>query len=435
MCAVVLAGLIACLPVSGCGGGKGGTPPTQGNPASRKFVVWRDPGGGASPSVLAFKVPAKPAKGAAVTDPVYDTPIIRATDRSADKISDPGILNEYARIDPENANGTRALLRDTSGNWYLYSVPGYQRVREEDFRGNPDAEPRWDATNPDIVYFVEGATLWQRNVSTKTNTAVHNFTAQEPKCAFARNRYEGEPSSDCRYWAFRLEDASYNVLSVVTYDRQTNQILGRLTTFVGDFDWVGMDTSGKHCMIAYNYPDRGVAFDRALSKSVNLPVGIGHADFGVDSAGRDVLVYQNASTDYIAMADLDTGAETNLIAIPFAQNPDIGLHFACAADKPGWVMVSTYGLNTTALSWMDRSLFVVELKAQPIVWRIAQTQELRAADDDYFGEAFAAINRRGTRIWWGANWNATGSSARTLETYVADLPADWDSQVRSHAGP
>jgi len=435
LCAVALATLIACLLVFGYGGGKAGTPATQGNPVPRTYVVWRDPGGGASPSVLPFKVPAKPAKGSSVVDPVYDTPITRVTDRSADKISDPGILNEYARIDPENATGTRALLRASEGNWYLYSVPGYKRLAQIDFRGNPDSEPRWDVANPDTVYFVEGPTLWQRNVATGTDKAVHSFTAQEPKCAFARARYEGEPSRDCRYWAFRLEDESYKVLSVVTYDKQTDQILGRLTTFVGDFDWVGMDTSGSHCVIAYDYPNRGVAFNRGLSRSVKLPAGIGHSDFGVDSAGRDVLVYQNASTDYIAMADLDTGTETNLIAIPFAQNPDIGLHFACAIDKPGWVMVSTYGQNATALSWMDRLLFMVELKARPLVWRIAQTQELRAADDDYFGEAFAAINRRATRIWWGANWNAKGSGAHTLETYVADLPTDWDSQVRSQAAP
>jgi len=397
--------------------------------------VWRDSGGGAAPPVLAFNTPPRPARGSSVIDPVYDTPVTRVTDRSSDGIKSPGILNEYARIDPENCTGTRALLRDTDGSWYLYSVPGFRLIRREDFRGNPDAEPRWDSSDPDVVYFVEGSTLWKRNVATNTDTAVHNFAAEDPKCAIARCRYEGEPSKDCRYWAFRLEDADYKVLSVVTYDKQTDKILGRLTTFAGDFDWVGMDTSGSHCVIAYDYPNRAVAYNRALTQPVNLPTGIGHADFGVDSAGRDVLVYQNASTDYIAMADLDTGNETNLLAIPFADNPDIGLHFSCASDKPGWVLVSTYGRNATALSWMDRSLFMVELKARPIVWRIAQTQQLRAADDDYFGEAFAAINRSATRIWWGSNWNATGSAGRNLETYAAELPADWESQVRAAAGP
>ncbi|MGB9620128.1 MAG: hypothetical protein ACPL7K_06935, partial [Armatimonadota bacterium] len=292
--AIALMAWAACLPVSGCGG-KTGTPTPQNDAAPRKYVVWRDTGSGASPPVLAFSAPAKPARGSSVTDPVYDTLITRVTDRAADGIKDPGILNEYARIDPANCTGTRALLRDTSGNWYLYSVPGYRLIRKEDFRGNPDPEPRWDPTDPDIVYFVEGPTLWKRNVATQTNTALHNFTAEEPRCEIVRSRYEGEPSKDCRYWAFRLEDADYNVLSVVTYDKQADKVLGRLSTFAGDFDWVGMDASGTHCVIAYDYPTKAVAFDRSLKQSVSLPVGIGHADFGVDSAGRDVIVYQNAS--------------------------------------------------------------------------------------------------------------------------------------------
>ena len=116
--------------------------------------------------------------------------------------------------------------------------------------------------------------------------------------------------------------------------------------------------------------------------------------------------------------------------IPFGDNLDIGLHISGnGGSKPGWCLVSTYGHNARVKSWMDQSLFMVQLKAKPVVWRTAQTFQRQDASTDYFGEAFAAINRRASRIWWGANWNAAGAENRRYETYVACLPTDWEARV------
>jgi len=405
--------------------------------AAPQYVVWRYPGGEAKPPTLAFNTPAKPAKGGTVADPVYHTAIHRITDRATDGYASPAIVNEYARADPENADGTRAILRGVEGDWSLYDVATCQRLRTVDFRGNPDAEPRWHPTDPNVVFFVEGASLWQHNTSTADDTLVHDFSGEVAGCAFARTRFEGEPSTDCRYWCLRLEDADYELLRIVCYDRQTDSIVGRMTEITGDWDWVGMDMSGSHCILGSGDTTDAVAYDRSFQNPVPLPHGIGHADVALDAAGHDVLVYQNAATDWIAMASLETGVETNLLPIPFSDNTDIGLHFSGNCDgTPGWVLVSTYGQQATAQSWMDQSLFLLQLQPNPLVWRLAQTFTIQdpALEKDYFGEAFAAINRAGSRVWWGSNWNAAGPANHLYETCTAKLPAGWPDAVTAAAG-
>jgi hypothetical protein len=413
----------AALTFTTAGGGGGGD-----------LVVWRYPGGDAKPPTLAFETPARPAKGASVADPVYHTPVTRVTDRATDGYASDAIMNEYSRVDPENPSGTYALLRGTDGVWYLYSVATWGLVRVVDFRGNPDPEPRWHPTDPDLVFFVEGLGFWQYRVSTNTSTLLHDFTGEAAGAEIARSKFEGDPSGDGRYWAFSLDDtdqASWTTLRVVCYDRQTDQIVGRLTAMPQSTpNWVGMDMSGTH-VVAGMEDGSTFAWHRDFSHEVQLGTAIGHCDVARTSGGTDVLVYQNAATDWIAMADLETGAETNLVPIPFGDNTDLGLHISAARDVPGWVLVSTCGAGATALSWMDRCLFMLELQSTPAVWRICQTWQLQEPDPnrDYFGEAFAAVNGAGTRVWWGGNWNGTGANARRYEAFVAELPPNWDAAV------
>lgn len=429
-CKCLLIGLVL---LGGCGGGGAQEPVAP----SARLVVWQYASPESKPPILPFKTPPQPAKGAAVTDPVYGTKIVRVTDRSVDGYRSPGIVNEYARSDPENADGTLAVLRGTEGDWHLYEVATNRHIRALSFRDNPDPEPRWHPTDPNVVTFVEGASLWDCDVTTGAVKLVRDFASEAPDCTFVRHRYEGEPSRDGRYFCLRLEDEDYSLLGVVCYDRQEDRILGRLMPAEGDWDWVGMDLSGSHCILGPGDTTDGFSYHRDFTHPIRLPHGLGHADVALDASGRDVLVYQNAATDWIAMVDLETGAETNLIPIPFSDNTDIGLHISGNChDRPGWVLVSTYGGQLQARSWMDQCLFMLQLREHPLVWRLAQTFCLQdpAREADYFGEAFAAINHQGTRVWWGANWNARGAANVAYETYRADLPAAWEERAVTGAG-
>lgn len=429
---LLIVGASVCLALlAGCGGGGGVAPPL---PPADSLVVWQFSSLTDKPPVLPFQTPPRPGKGVAVTDPLYGTTLVRVSDRAADGYASPGLVNEYARADPENADGTLALLRGTEGDWHLYDVASGRHLRAVPFRGNPDPEPRWDPANPDLATFVEGSSLWEWHAGSGAVSRLRSFAGEAPGCTFVRTRYEGEPSRDGRYFCLRLEDAGYRLLQVVCYDRETDRVVGRLSPAEGDWDWVSMDLSGTHCLLGPGDNSAGLAYRRDFTHPVALPHGLGHADVALDAAGRDVLVYQNAATDWIAMVDLETGVETNLVPIPFADNTDIGLHFSgnCTM-RPGWVLVSTYGGQVTARSWMDQCLFVLQLRSHPLIWRLAQTFCLQdpGGEADYFAEAFAAVNSRGTRVWWGANWNARGAASRRYETYCALLPADWEAQVQA----
>lgn len=65
-----------------------------------------------------------------------------------------------------------------------------------------------------------------------------------------------------------------------------------------------MDMSGNYCVIGYGSRNAQI-FSRNLSTMKDLPAGAsGHMDLALDANGRDVVVYQNNATDFIAMADL-----------------------------------------------------------------------------------------------------------------------------------
>jgi hypothetical protein len=172
---------------------------------------------------------------------------------------------------------------------------------------------------------------------------------------------------------------------------------------------------------------------RDFSSIKDLPFGAnGHNDFALTADGRDVLVYQNTATDWIAMADLDTGVETQLVYIPFNVTIDIGLHFSGnCANTPGWVLVSAYGSENSPPdenhSWMDTQLFLLELKANPSIWRIAHTHSYTSleytGEKNYFAEAFASINTRGSKIYFGANWGNYATDY--TDTYQVTLPQGW----------
>ncbi len=387
---------------------------------------------------------APPAKGQLFSDPQFGGKLVRMTDKAVDGYSGQGIENEYARSDPENSDGTLVILRGNDGEWYLYNAASFKLIKHLSGinNGGQEPEPRWDAKDPKKFYFLSGMKLKSYNTDTGASAVVHDFSGVDPKAATITTKTEGDASLDRRFWCFMLEDSNYKLKSVIAYDMQTNAVLGQKPagTFPDDINWVSMDMSGKHCVIGYEDSDTDKdeitppvdVFSRDMSTKVaTLPKGSnGHMDLALTADKRDVMVYQNNSTDWVAMADLETGKETNLIEIPFSTNPDIGLHVSGnCAGKPGWVLISTYGSKNPpegkGHSWMDNMLFMLELKAKPAVRKLAATNAYTSinfdGDKNYFAEAFAAINTKGTKIYFGSNWGDCSKNEYS-ETYVLTAP-------------
>jgi len=385
-----------------------------------------------------------PAKGAAYLVPNFRMTLIRLTDKAMDAYEGPGIQNEYAKTDPENSDGTALILRGNSGVYYLYDrSTGRMRSLANAFNDcGQEPEPRWDASDPRIFYYVCNTQLRKYQVSTSTATSLHDFKKEYPSASYVRTKMEGDASTDRRYWCFLVEDQDWKTLAVIVYDKALDRIVGKKTSgFREKINWVGMSPSGNYCMLGWEgdvAPLSATIYSQDFSRAVDLPDGsAGHGDFAITADGLEVYVYQNVRTDHIAMADLATGVETSLLTIPFNVNPDIGLHISgnCYMT-PGWVLISTYGSKNPpqgkSHSWMDNQLFMLQLRQNPQVWRIAHTQaytSLHASEEKiYFAEAFAAINRKGSRIYFGSNWGRF--EPEYSEAYQVTLPENWLQLLR-----
>jgi hypothetical protein len=379
----------------------------------------------------------RPQKGTNVQDPDFLTTLQRVTDKS-DGYYGPGIENQYATVDPENSDGSLIILRANNGGWFLYNPSTCQMIKEVITDWSQEPDPIWDQSDPKVFYYVWNTELRSYNVDTDAFAITHDFKQEFPGATFVDTHSYGTPSLGRRYWCLMVKDADWNVISVIVYDRTLDAIVGQKSSGFPDVvRGAGMDMSGNHCVINFENITYAQAYTRDFSTLTNLPDGSnGHNDLALTADGTDVLVYQNVRTDYIALADLNTGIETPLLHIPFEINPDIGLHFSGNASKtPGWVLVSTYGAKNPPPgeqpSWMDCQLFMLELKTNPRVWRIAHTQSYTSrfytGEKNFFAEAFATINDKGTKIYWGSNWRKYTQDY--TDTYQITLPDDWTTAM------
>jgi len=419
-------------------------------------LVQRSPGApspcGTPPAVLihdltVYQVPAlaEPAARSPFRDPVFGTCLTRATDRTTDIAADdpsPGLLNEYSRVQSFNADGSLLLVRGIAATWYLYDARTLKPIRQLPIGGPVD--PRWDATDPSVLYYTEEARLMSLNVQTLAVGTVHDFNPDFPGQTLAAvwTRGEGSPSADGRYWGLMADNADWQRIALLVYDQATDRIIARRTvTGAPDIDNVTISPLGNYFLAWYDYCEPGklgteanpcglMVWDRSLQNGRGLLRICGHGDLALDAAGREVLVYQDIDTDNIAMLDIASGTVTPLWPIDFGHTA-IGLHFSGRAlNRPGWVVVSTYnGGHPMSQTWMDDQVFLIELKPGGRVARLAHTHSLysEAIEQDYWAEPHATANQELTRILFTSNWGRSGTEE--VEMYVIDLPPDWPERL------
>ncbi|MDH7516276.1 MAG: hypothetical protein QHI48_10435, partial [Bacteroidota bacterium] len=258
-----------------------------------------------------------PEKNARFIDPNFHTTLYRMTDRMADGYSGPGIQNEYAKADPENADGSLVILRGNDGEWYLYDRASSAPVSALTVfhEGNQEPEPRWDPQDPNRFFFLRNLSLCAYDIARDSAWTVHDFSTEFPGAFLITTGTEGDASLDRRRWAFMVVDSLFTTMSLAVYDRTADAVIGRKDGgFPDAINWVGMSMSGAYCVVGYDSLLSPEVFTADLGRSWMLTEGSnGHGDLALDASGRDVLVYQNVRTDFIAMSDLETGAETPLV--------------------------------------------------------------------------------------------------------------------------
>jgi hypothetical protein len=395
-----------------------------------------------------YQVPdlAEPAPRQWFRDPAFGTCLVRVTDRGNDLSPDDrstGMVNEYARVQAFNADGTRLLVRGTDGTWYLYDAQTLLPLKELPLA----VEPRWDAIDPNLIYHLDETRLLSFDVQSGEQTEIHDFAGNFPgqDLAAVWTRYEGSPSRDRRYWGLLAQDGDWDSVAYVVYDRNTDQVTTRdvrgMPNVAEGIDHVTMSPLGTYFLASFDaacergrpgddaHPCGLMVYDRDLVSGRSLLRIIGHYDPVLDARGREVVVYQDIDTDQISMLDLESGVVTPLWDIDF-NHTAIGLHFSgLAYDRSGWAVVSTHDDEQTAYTWMDDQVFAVELKEGGRVVRLAHTQSVVNDDEelDYWAEPHASTNPDLTRIVFGTNWGRAGTGE--VEMYLIELPADWSERL------
>jgi hypothetical protein len=235
------------------------------------------------------------------------------------------------------------------------------------------------------------------------------------------------------------EDQGWMAAALLVYDRTTNTVIAKrdIRSFdPRDADSVTISPLGNYFLAQYEPCEAGaiggatrlcglVVYDRNLSSARGLLRVVGHSDIALDSGGREVFVYQDIDTDYISMLDLATGAITRLAWIDF-RSTAIGLHFSGQAyGRPGWVVVSTHDSDPASYTWMDDQVFLLELKQNGRMIRLAHTHSLvdDEQEQDYWAEPQATANRTLTKILFTSNWGRSGTEQ--VDTYMIEMPAVW----------
>jgi len=381
------------------------------------------------------------------TDPAFGTCVVRVTDRGSDlSPGDPstGLVNEYARVQSFNADESRLLGRGTEGTWYLYDA---QTLGPPLAELPLEVEPRWDAYDPNLIYYSDETRLMSYNLQTEGQNLIHEFADDFPgqNLAAVWMRHEGRPSRDSRYWGLMAQDQDWEIVAFLVYDRQTDQVTIRdmrgVPAMADGVDHVTISPLGTYFLASFDrYCPPGdlgsdadpcglMVYDGDLTNGRSLLRIIGHYDPALDALGREVVLYQDNDTDHISMLDLETGTVTPLWEIDFSHTA-IGLHFSgLAYDRPGWGLVSTHDNDLTTYTWMDDQVFAVELASGGRVVRLAHTHSL--VDDeqelDYWAEPRASANRDLTRVVFSTNWGRSGTGA--VEMFMIALPPDWLSRL------
>jgi hypothetical protein len=379
---------------------------------------------------------AQPAARTPYTDPVFGTCVVRVTDHAKDIASNDsskGLKNEYSRVQSFNADESRILVRGTSGTWYLYDAKTLEPIGQLSFKGT---DPRWDASDPAILYSSDGTRLMSYNVQTKEQKVVHDFAADFPgkKLQAVWTRYEGSPSIDSRYWGLMAEDENWNTIALLVYDKQADRVIATRETPPSDIDWVSISPRGDYFMAAFMnecnqtadaaHPCGMMVYDQSLKTGRGLGTHVGHGDLAFDVQGHEVFVFQDSGTDYISMVDLATGNVTQLTPIDFSHTA-ISLHISGRAfGKPGWVLVSTTDDNTTSYTWMDDQAFALELAPNGTTVRLAHDHTLvdKKQEHDYWAEPHGSVNRNFTKVLFTSNWGKSGTEG--VDMYMVALPAN-----------
>lgn len=400
---------------------------------------------------LAMPALAKPAKGAVLKEPNFNTCLTRATSHATEPPST-FARNDYSRRQAFNADNTYFIVYSNDGWWHLYNANTLQHLRQLSPKvSNPaapyhmagDAEPQWHPTDPNSLYYLPtngGTKLLKLDVRTNTATVAADFAGKLPawgsSAAHIWTKSEGSPSADGRYWGFQVENTNFGLLGYMVWDLQNNRLVGSRQDSSRP-DHSSMSAAGRWYITSSDSTGTW-AWSPDFTKKKKLHNKSEHSDLALGPNGQDYYVsvdYQSAAGDVFytnidscpAVAASATTAPIcpRTVLFPsYANGAATAMHFSGKGfGKPGWMVWSTYGTSASrdgTWPWFTNKIYVVELAANPRVYPLAYTRRAESAGG-YWSEPHASVSRNFTRIAFNSNWGV--ANAEDIDTYIVHIPA------------
>jgi hypothetical protein len=276
---------------------------------------------------------APPRAGDTYVDPGFGTRVTRVSDAG----TGPGIVPEYSKIQPFNANGSRLLLRRTDATWALYDGRTLRSLGSAGLPGG-EIEPRWSPTDPDRLTYVRGESVWRWSLRTRRSTLIARF----PGTVRLSSGAEQELPLKGRYLALhgantrqddRFVETSAFVLDLKTGRRGRIKVL-RPPVPGETLDYVSITPDGRRVLVMWSRSG-AVLYTRNWQRLRRLTTWDEHGDMCRAADGRLWFVvahYRPVPNDEIVQAvPLGGGATHTLWRAPRT----IGLHISCRATAAG----------------------------------------------------------------------------------------------------
>lgn len=382
----------------------------------------------------------KPSLCESFTDPVFGTTITRLTDH--EEMGYPGIVNEYSKAQPWNADASLLLVRSTNAHWLLIGSD-CQLLQEMPFEGS--AEPRWSPHDPQILRFISKNQIREMNVATGEITTLHTFSEYDSVSASG----EGNWSADFDLIAL-LGYRGGSVQDAFVYRASDDRVFEKLRlagNLPGGLDWITITPYSEQVIILFGENDtwksRGSSgrrlgfgmdiFDKHMKNRRRVQDHVHHGDVCLTEDGEEAFVGSAANapdadkhrirltrlSDALPLSSSGTQdapfVYTSLLVLDWF----LGVHVSCRnIDEPGWVYVSTYGSQSPEEVPFAGELFALATDGSGDVRRLAH---LRAETDAYFEEPHAVARADGRAFLFTSNWRKNAGEEK-VDVYQVSLP-------------
>lgn len=409
-----------------------------------------------SPPCTSNPFPPPSGINQSITDPQYGCSIKRLT-TFGEFGTGLSTHHNYSTETPFNADSSKLLVINDSGQWVVIDTQGSVLVDVSHFPNNNDSSVVWDVSNANVFYITNSNQFIKATITgtnTVTTSVKHTFTGFTNVTIPDQTDLSDD---DCKIW---LEADSGSGGTAVSYNLCTDTVNSQSLT-IGPKDsatqtpsWHKIQTfpSGKMLMTWNNQPSGQSAevifnTDGTLYWDPGFGNNSSHADVGTDLQNREVLLSSANGVNFgtHACSSLWSGinvfdmATKSVVSCLIDNIPS--WHISYRDSAHGWVALSMFDSGTCpdyscfdtttpshlASNWQSLwPLYGEELVLAKVdgsaVYRLAHHRSRSL--EYYYAEPRAAISRDGKYIAWDSNFDISNTGqAQYTDVYLTPNPA------------